>query len=199
MTMDRASLTQKIAWHLQPLWHFRGANHKAEWSVKQTVKALQTLLLADDGAFLQQTLSQAAQQPVGLEMLEQLVITLFQEGAVQRVWRAQATFADGATGSFGIIAARASGTSQAITQREFDHLQQLHTRQPQHCVKPYVNGASMDNGGASGSIAAFSVEWLDTHKELVFEIVRDGGVFSSMRWGTIAPSARTCRAVFGGV
>lgn len=171
MNMDRASLSQKIAWQVQPSWHFRGGDDEAEWSVKQTVKALQILLLADGAAFLQQTLSQAAQQPVELETLDELVITLFQEGAVQRVWRAQATLTDGVVWSFGIIVARASGASQAITQREFDHLRQLHTRQPQYCVRPYVNG------GCTDRMAAFSVEWLDTHKELVFEIVRDGGVF----------------------
>lgn len=169
--MDRASLAQKIAWQVQPSWHFRGGHDQAEWSVKQTVKALQTLLLADHAAFLQQTLDQAAQRPVDLEALDELAITLFQEGAVQRVWRAQATLTDGTVWPFGVIVARDSGTSQAITQREFGHLQALHARQPQYCVKPYVNGACTD------SMAAFSVEWLDAHKELVFEIVRDGGVF----------------------
>lgn len=169
--MDRASLTEKIAWQLQPSWHFRGANHETEWSVKQTVKALQTLLLTNGGAFLQQTLSQAAQQSVDLNELEQLIITLFQEGAVQRVWRAQATLVDGTIWPFGIIVARSSDTSHAITQREFGHLQQLYSRQPQYCVKPYVQGDATDG------MAAFSVEWLETHKELVFEIVRDGGVF----------------------
>ncbi len=178
MSMDRDSLLQKMAWQLQPSWHFRGGNHESEWSVKQTVKALQTLLLSDGGAFLEQTLSRAAQRPVDLETLDTLVITLFQEGAVQRVWRAEATLNDGTTWPFGIIVARASGAGQVITQREFDHLQQLHACQPQYCVKPYVNGGSIAlSGDPTGGMAAFSVEWLETHKELVFEIVRDGGVF----------------------
>jgi hypothetical protein len=38
-------------------------------------------------------------------------------------------------------------------------------------VQPYVNGTRTEG------IAAFSVEWLGSHQELVFEIVRDGGVF----------------------
>ncbi|PON17049.1 hypothetical protein C2W62_15275 [Candidatus Entotheonella serta] len=169
--MDRATLAQKIAWQLQPAWHFRGAADAAEWSVKDTVKALQTLLLADQGAFLQQTLSRAAQRPVPLENLEQLVMTLFQEGAVQRVWRAQSTLSDGTSYMFGIIAARAPGTCHAVTQRDFRYLQQLHERQPKYCVQPYVDGTQ------SEGIAAFSVEWLASHRELVFEIVHDGGVF----------------------
>jgi hypothetical protein len=32
-------------------------------------------------------------------------------------------------------------------------------------------------GYLAGGIAAYTVEWLDQHKELVFEITRDGGVF----------------------
>ncbi len=139
--------------------------------MKQTVKALQTLLLADHGDFLHQSLSLAMQRPVALETLEQLRITLFQEGAIQRVWRAQGALSDGTTCVFGIIVARAPGASHDITQREFRHLQQLHARQPQYCVQPYVDGTQAQD------MAAFSVEWLDTHKELVFEIVRDGGVF----------------------
>src|SRR5687767_6407245 len=110
--MDRVTLAQKMAWQLQPSWHFRGATKAAEWSVQDTVKALQTLLLTDGGAFLQQSLSFAAQRPVDLATLEQLVITLFQEGAVQRVWRAQGTWNDGTTYQFGIITARAPDTSQ---------------------------------------------------------------------------------------
>lgn len=160
-----------MAWQLQPSWHFSGAADTNEWSVKDTVKALQMLLLADRGAFLQQTLSLAAQRPVDLATLEQLVITLFQEGAVQRVWRAQGTLSDGTRCVFGIIAARAPGTSHAVTQRDFRYLQQLHARQPQYCVQPYVDGT------LAAGIAAFSVQWLESHKELVFEIVRDGGVF----------------------
>jgi len=169
--MDRATLARKLVWQLQPSWHFRGAADTAEWSVEDTVKALQTLLLADRGAFLQQTLSLAAQWPVHLESLEQLRIALFQEGAVQRVWRAHGTLSDGTTCAFGIIVARAPGLSHAVTQRDFRYLQQLHARQPQYCVQPYVNGTLTQD------IAAFSVEWLESYKELVFEIARDGGVF----------------------
>lgn len=169
--MKRAILAQKMAWQLQPAWHFRGVADTAEWSVQDTVKGLQTLLLADEGAFLQQTLSLAAQRPIDLDTLERLVITLFQEGAAQRVWRAQGTLSDGTTCVFGIIVARAPGASHAITQRDFHHLQQLHARQPRYCVRPYVDGT------LAGGIAAFSVAWLETHRELVFEIARDGGVF----------------------
>ncbi|ETX05912.1 hypothetical protein [Candidatus Entotheonella palauensis] len=169
--MDRATLVQKMAWQLQPSWHFRGAADAEEWSVKDTVKALQTLLLADGGAFLQQTLSLVAQRTVHLDTLEQLVITLFQEGAVQRVWRAQSTLSDGTVYTFGIIAARAPGTSHVITQNDFRYLQQLHACQSQYCVQPYADGTP------AAGIAAFSVEWLDSHKELVFEVVRGGGVF----------------------
>ena len=169
--MDRATLAQKISWQLQPAWRFRGAAPAAEWSVTDTVKALQTLLLADSGAFLQRTLSLAAQQPVSLERLDQLLITLFQEGAAQRVWRAQATLSNGATHPFGLISARAPGVSQAVTQRDFRHLQQLHALQPQYCAQPYAESAP------TADMAAFSVQWLETYKELVFEIARDGGVF----------------------
>lgn len=169
--MDRATLAQKIAWQLQPSWHFRGAADADEWSVQDTVKALQTLLLANHGSFLQQTLSLALQRPVDLNTLEELTITLFQEGAVQRVWHAQSTLSDGTACAFGLISARAPGTSQRVTQREFRYLQQLHARQPHYCVQPYADGTPDDG------MAAFSVEWLSSHKELVFEIVRDGGVF----------------------
>ncbi len=169
--MNRATLAQKMAWQLQPSWHFRGATNATEWSVQDTVKALQARLLADGGAFLRKTLSLATQRCVDLATLEQLVITLFQEGAVQRVWRAQAVFRDDPPCVFGLIAARAPGTCHVVTQRDFRYLQQLSTRHPQYCVQPYVHGPQTDD------IAVFSVEWLDAHKELVFEIVRDGGVF----------------------
>ena len=169
--MDRATLAQKITWRLQPAWRFRGAAPAAEWSVTDTVKALQTLLLADGGAFLQQTLSLAAQQPVRLQRLDQLRIALFQEGAAQRVWRAQAILSDGATHLFGLISARAPGASHAATQRDFRHLQQLHARGPQYCAQPYITSAT------AADMAAFSVQWLESYKELVFEIARDGGVF----------------------
>jgi hypothetical protein len=169
--MDRSALLQKIFWNLHQPWHFRRQPDPAALAVNATVKGLQTLLLAQDGAMLSHTLQAVWGRPVDLDDLHQLIITLYQEGADQRVWRAHVTMADGDQRFFGLIVARAPGPSSDLTQRDFRNLQRLHTRQPRYCVTPYIQGY------LSGGIAAYTVEWLDQHKELVFEITRDGGVF----------------------
>jgi hypothetical protein len=169
--MDRSALLQKIFWNLQQPWHCRRQPDPAALSVNTTVKGLQTLLLDEEGAMLAHTLQAVWGRPVDLEDLQQLMMTLYQEGADQRVWRAHATMADGSQRFFGLIVARTPGPSSDLTQRDFRNLQRLQIRQPRYCVTPYRQGY------LSGGIAAYTVEWLDQHKELVFEITRDGGVF----------------------
>ena len=141
--------------------------------MQETVKGLQALLLAEQGAMLQQTLQLVYARPVSLDTLGRLEIALYQEGVDQRVWRAQATLLDGTTRPFGIIVARAPGASSLLTQRDFVNLQTLHRQQACYCVAPYVCGTAPMAGG----VAAYTVEWLDAYKELVFEITLDGGVF----------------------
>ena len=169
--MDRAALLQKIFWNLQQPWHFRRQPDPADLSVNATVKGLQTLLLAEQGAMLSHTLQAVWGRPVDLEDLQQLIITLYQEGADQRVWRAHVTLADGDQRFFGLIVARAPGPGSDLTERDFSNLQYLYTQQSHYCVAPYLQGY------LPGGVTAYTVEWLDQHKELVFEITRDGGVF----------------------
>lgn len=169
--MDRSALLRKMFWNLQQPWHFRRQPDPGALSVKETVKGLQTLLLAEQGAMLGRTLGAIWQRPVDLEDLERLEIALYQEGADQRVWRVQATLTDGTTHAFGIIVARTPGASSDLTQRDFANLQQLQALQARYCVAPYVCGF-LPRG-----VAAYTVEWLDLYKELVFEITLDGGVF----------------------
>ena len=171
--MERAVLLSKIYWHCQENWHLRRHPAPDELSVKETVKGLQNLWLDASGAMLERTLCQAFARPIALPMLSRLEIVLYQEGAEQRVWRAQATLEDGTIRPFGVIVARAPGASSLLTQGDFGHLQALHTRQARYCVAPYVCGILPMAGG----VAAYTVEWLDQHKELVFEIAYDGGVF----------------------
>jgi hypothetical protein len=171
--MDRHLLLTKIFWHLQANWHWRHRPVPHALSVQETVKGLQALLLAEQGAMLQQTLQLAYARPVPLEALNRLEIALYQEGIDQRVWRAQATLLDGATRCFGIIVARAPGANSLLTQRDFTNLQTLHSQQARYCVAPYVSGTAPIAGG----VTAYTVEWLDEYKELVFEITLDGGVF----------------------
>src|SRR5262245_37222129 len=171
--MDLHLLLTKIFWHLQADWHWRHQPVAHEMSVQQTVKGLQALLLAEQGAMLQQTLQLVYDQPLSLEALSRLEITLYQEGVDQRVWRAQATLLDGATLCFGIIVARAPGASSLLTQRDFTNLQTLHRQRARYCVAPYVCGTAPIARG----VTAYTVEWLDEYKELVFEITLDGGVF----------------------
>ena len=171
--MDRRLLLTKIFWNLQANWHLRYRSDAPTLSVQDTVKGLQRLLLAEQGAMLQQTLQRAGARSVSLEALSRLDITLYQEGVDQRVWRAQATLLDGTTQRFGIIVARAPGASSMLTQGDFSHLQTLHTQQARYCVTPYACGTAPVAEG----VAAYTVEWLDHYKELVFEITRDGGVF----------------------
>ena len=120
---------------------------------------------------LTQTLCAVWQRAVHLDELEQLIIHLYQEGADQRVWQARATLTDGTQQFFGLIVARGPGASSDLTSRDFRHLTQLYDQQPAYCVAPYVQGT------LPGGVSAYAVEWLDQHKELVFEISRDGGVF----------------------
>jgi hypothetical protein len=171
--MDRGLLLSKIFWNLQANWHFRHRPIAQTLSVQDTVKGLQRLLLAEHGALLQHTLQRAYARCVSLETLSRLDIALYQEGLDQRVWRAQTTLMDGATQCFGIIVARAPGASSLMTQRDFSHLQTLHAQQARYCVVPYVYGTAPVAGG----IAAYTVEWLEDYKELVFETTLDGGVF----------------------
>ncbi|MGQ4809724.1 hypothetical protein NKDENANG_03149 [Candidatus Entotheonellaceae bacterium PAL068K] len=160
-------------WYLDTHWHLRRSPAPHELSLQDTVKGLQTLLLADQGALLSQTLRQVFGRPLAWSELSRLDIRLFQEGADQRVWRVQARLANGASGLFGLITARAPGASSTLTQHDFRNLQVLHARQHRYCVRPYTGGTMPVGQG----VAAYAVEWLDHHKELVFEITRDGGVF----------------------
>lgn len=169
--MDRTALLKKMFWNLQPAWHFRHPPDPVALSVKETVVGLQELLLADRGDMLAQTLMALWQRPVALEELDRLVIEIYQEGMDQRVWRAQATLRDGTGHYFGILVARAPGSSSTRTQRDFANLRQLQAREPRYCVTPLVPGH------LRGGVAAYTVEWLHAYKELVFEITRDGGVF----------------------
>lgn len=171
--MHRTTLAAKISWNLQAPWHLRQPQHAAKLSVLDTVKGLQAWLLAQSGAALSHTLQQVYTSPVALEALQGLEVALYQEGIDQRVWRAQATLADGSVGRFGIIVARAPGTSSALTQRDFHHLHTLHHDQARYCVQPYTSGMLPVAGG----VAAYTVEWLEDYKELVFEVTLDGGVF----------------------
>jgi hypothetical protein len=171
--MDRGLLLSKIFWNLQANWHLRHRPDTQTLSVQETVKGLQRLLLAEQGGLLQHTLQRACARCVSLEALSRLDIALYQEGIDQRVWRAQATLMDGTMQCFGIIVARTPGASSLLTQRDFAHLQTLHAQQARCCVTPYVYGTAPVAGG----VAAYTVEWLEDYKELVFEITLDGGVF----------------------
>src|SRR5262245_15308901 len=171
--MDRTALAAKIVWNVQERWHLRHTPAPHELSVKATVQGLQQLLLRDQGAWLAHTLQQAFAGPVPWEALARLEMSLYQEGMDQRVWRGLATLTDGTMQPFGMIVARASGASSALTERDFHHLHTLSTRHVHYCVRPYVLGTMAMAGG----IPAYTVEWLEHHKELVFEITRDGGVF----------------------
>jgi len=173
IAVERQILLSKMFWRLQANWHWRHQPVPQAPSVPATVKGLQALLLAEQGAMLQQTLGLVYARPVPLEGLSRLEIALYQEGVDQRVWRAQATLLDGTTRCFGIIVARAPGASSRLTQRDFVNLQTLHRQQARYCVGPYVYGTAPVAGG----VAAYTVEWLDEYKELVFEITIDGGVF----------------------
>lgn len=169
--MTSSTLRSKFFWQLQTRWHLRQA--PSGLPLRDTVRGLQRLFLADDGALLARTLQQVWGQPVPLASLQRLDIAFYQEGQDQRVWRAQATLADGSCGLFGIIVARAPGRSSHLTQRDFANLQQLYQRQPQYCARPYSWGMIPLAEG----VAAYTVEWLETYKELVFEITLDGGIF----------------------
>lgn len=171
--MDRHVLLSKMFWHLQPRWHLRHRPEAQTLSIQDTVQGLQALLLAEQGMMLQQTLQLAGTRPVPLEALSRLEIALYQAGVDQRVWRAQATLLDGTTLLFGIIVARMPGASSTLTQRDFVHLGALHRQQARYCVAPYVCGTAPVAGG----VAAYTVEWLEAYKELVFEITLDGGGF----------------------
>lgn len=177
--MDRQALLSKIYWYPQPRWHMRHRPDAQTLSLQETVRGLQALLLAERGAMLQQTLQRAAARPVPLTTLHRLDIALYQEGLDQRVWRAQATLLNGTVLLFGIIVARAPGASSTLTQRDFTHLSALHRQQARYCATPYVCGTAPVAGG----VAAYTVEWLEAYKELVFEITLDGGVFLSNAHG----------------
>jgi hypothetical protein len=178
--MDRRLLLTKIFWNLQANWHLRHRPNAQTLSVQDTVKGLQHLLLAEQGAMLQQTLQRAWARFVSLDALSRLDIALYQAGVDQRVWRAQATLLDGTTQLFGIIVARRPGASSVLTQHDFAHLHTLQKRQARYCVTPYVCGTAPVAGG----VAAYTVEWLDDYQELVFEITLDGGAFLVNAHGT---------------
>src|SRR5262245_59311859 len=171
--MDRGLLLSKIFWDLQANWHLRHRPNAQTLSVQETVKELQRLLLTEQGALLQHTLQRAYGRCVSLEALSRLDIALYQEGIDQRLWLVQATLMDEITQCFGIIVSRAPDASSLMTQRDFSHLQTLHAQQARYCVVPYVCGTAPVAGG----VAAYTVEWLEDYKELVFEITLDGGVF----------------------
>ena len=171
--MDRNQLAAKTFWHLQKNWHLRHRPDAQEVSLPDTVKGLQALLLDDAAAVLSDTLQQVFSRPVNVSELSRLDVAYFQEGREQRVWRACASLQDGTAGTFGLIIARSAGAGQDVTQRDFGHLQRLFALQPHYCVRPYAEGTAPVAGG----LAAYTVEWCEAHKELVFEVSRDGGAF----------------------
>ena len=171
--MDKTQLLVKTFWHLQKNWHLRHRPDAQEVSLAGTVKGLQALLLNDAAAFLPDTLRQVFSRPVSVPELCRLDIAFFQEGREQRIWRAQASLQNGEMGTFGLIVARSAGASRDLTRDDFRHLQRLFALQPRYCVRPYAQGTAPVAGG----LAAHTVEWCETHKELVFEVSRDGGTF----------------------
>ena len=160
-------------WHLRKNWHLRHQPGAGEVSLAETVKGLQALLLDDAAAVLADTLRQVFARPVRVPELHRLDIAFFQEGREQRVWRARASLQDGTAGTFGLIIARSAGAGHDVTQRDFGHLQHLFALQPRYCVRPYAQGTA----AAGGGLAAHTVEWCESHKEVVFEVSRDGGTF----------------------
>jgi hypothetical protein len=171
--MNKKDLLAKIFWHIQSNWHLQRRPTVHELSVPETVRGLQHLLLAQDAAMLLDTLRQIVNRPVCADDLQRLDITFYQEGADQRVWRAQATLANGYSRLFGLIVARTPDAVNATTQRDFSNLKTLYATQHRYCVQPYVSGTIPIAGG----VTAYTVEWLEDLKELVFEIAREGGVF----------------------
>ena len=160
-------------WHLRKNWHLRHQPGAQEVSLAETVKGLQALLLDDAAAVLADTLRQVFARPVSVPELRRLDIAFFQEGREQRVWRARASLQDGTAGTFGVIIARSAGGGHDVTQRDFGYLQHLSALQPRYCVRPYAQGTAP----AAGGLAAHTVEWFESHKEIVFEVSRDGGTF----------------------
>ena len=171
--MGDGRLREKLFWHLRKNWHLRHQPDDQEVSLAQTVKGLQALLLDDAGTVLSDTLRQVLSLPVEHAELCRLDVAFFQEGREQRVWRARATLENGRVGTFGLIIARSAGLGNDVTQRDFGHLSRLFTIQPRYCVRPYVQGAAPVAAG----LAAYTVEWCEGHRELVFEVSRDGGTF----------------------
>ena len=171
--MDNSQLPAKMFWHLQKNWHLRHQSGAPAVSLAGTVKGLQALLLDDAAAVLSDTLRQVFSRPVSLSDLHRLDIAYFQEGREQRVWRARTRLQDGTVGTFGLIISRSAGASQDVTQRDFVNLQRLFALQPRYVVQPYVQGTAPVAGG----LAAYTVEWCEAHKELVFEVSHDGGTF----------------------
>ena len=179
--MADGGLREKLFWGLRKSWHLRHRPDDGEVSLAETVKGLQAMLLDEAGALLADTLRQVFGRPVAWDALRRLDVAFFQEGREQRVWRAQATLETGATGTFGLIVARSAGRSSDVTQRDFGHLARLFALQPRHCVRPYAQGRAR----AAGGLAAHTVEWCGEHRELVFEVSREGGTFL-----TNSPEAR---------
>lgn len=173
LVMDKSAVLRKIFWHLDTPWRFRHQPAAHDLSVRDTIKGLQALLLADAAAMLAQTLERVFARSVAWSELARLDIALYQEGMHQRVWRAQTRLVDGTTRAFGLIAARHPEASNQLTQRDFQNLQVLYARQTRYCAQPYVCGLMPLADG----IAAYTVEWLEQYKELVFEIAHNGGVF----------------------
>ena len=171
--MGNSGLQEKLFWHLRKNWHLRHQPDDQEVSLAQTVKGLQAMLLDEAGAVLPDTLRQVFARPLACAELSRLDVAFFQEGREQRVWRAQATLEGGLTGTFGLIVARSTGPGNDVTQRDFGHLSRLFAIQPRHGVRPYAQGLAPVAGG----LAAYTVEWCEGHKELVFEVSREGGTF----------------------
>ena len=171
--MVDSSLRDKLFWGLRKNWHLRHQPDDREVSLAQTVKGLQAMLLDEAGAVLSDSLRQVFGRPVAWSELRRLDVAFFQEGREQRVWRAQATLETGATGTYGLIIARSAGPCNDVTQRDFDHLARLFALQPRHCVRPFAQGRAPVAGG----LAVYAVEWCGEHRELVFEVSREGGTF----------------------
>ena len=171
--MGNSPLRDKLFWHLRKNWHLRHQPDDGEVSLAQTVRGLQALLLDGEGTVLPDTLCQVFSRPVEYAELNRLDVAFFQEGREQRVWRAQATLEGGKTATFGLIVARSAGHGNDVTRRDFGHLSRLFAIQPRYCVRPYAQGMAPVAGG----LAAYAVEWCGEHRELVFEVSREGGAF----------------------
>lgn len=166
----------RIRWEkLRPAYDFWGKEIKRFYQLETLANATEKRILSFDPFIVP-----SIQEVLGPSPITALTFELFQEGALQLIFRVRAANAKGKRGTFGFVAAKNAEELSAVAKKEHGNLLMLHERAPKHVVRPLKGGSlylpdrhrRKDQGR---EVYAYVTQWLHGFHEL--GIARDHQFF----------------------